>query len=188
MIHGMAATVAYSRLCQLSRVVCTTTSRKGTGQTALRRPPRGEWARLAPTCSRSVRLLTGTCILRHFRGGNMLPAQGGGWDLFVSEIPAGLANWGHQSTCVHATAPNRSGPFVRRSVALGAECHNAQVLSRRDAEGYLLFNWPAKSQWVAHSVTADGPFTRMNTSAVPICNNPSPGEWGPVRLSLAQIY
>jgi hypothetical protein len=115
-------------------------------------------------------------------GGNMLPAQNG-WDLFVSEVPAGLANWGRQSTCVHATAPNRSGPFMRRGVALGAECHNTQVLRERGSDGdnggYLLFHWPALDgqYWVARSATtAAGPYVRLRPEAptVTTCNNPSP--------------
>jgi hypothetical protein len=110
-------------------------------------------------------------------GGNMLPSQTG-WDLWVSEIPAGLANWAHESRCIYATASNRSGPFVRRSVALEAECHNAQVIRERGADSlpgsYLLFNWPAHGHWVARSETAAGPFAPLNTSAVPECNNPSP--------------
>jgi hypothetical protein len=112
-------------------------------------------------------------------GGNMLPsASGEGYDLFVAEIPDGLINWGSHGLCVHATSPNRSGPFVRRGVALGPECHNPQVLRDRATGDYLLFHYGKTigqaRAWLAHSPTADGAFSLLNTSAVPTCNNPAP--------------
>lgn len=114
-------------------------------------------------------------------GGNILPsAVGGGWDAFVAEIPGGLANWQHDSRCVYATSPNRSGPFVKVNVALPAECHNPQVLRERDTGDYLLFHLSAsdpetgQTNWLSRSRSASGPFLPANTSAVPTCNNPAP--------------
>lgn len=114
-------------------------------------------------------------------GGNVLPSSGGGWDLFVAEIPAGLANWGHQSSCVHATAPSAQGPFTRTGVAMPQECHNPQVIRERVSGDYLLFHiggGGSKSavgihSWVARSDRAEGPFSPLNTSGIG-CNNPAP--------------
>jgi hypothetical protein len=114
-------------------------------------------------------------------GGNILPSvTGGGWELFVAEIPRGLANWQHESRCIYATSPQRSGPFVKASVALPAECHNPQVLRERETGDYLLFHLggsnpeTGRSQWLSRSKSAGGPFLPANTSAVHACNNPAP--------------
>eukprot|EP01045_Picozoa_sp_COSAG04_P033534 COSAG04_NODE_6978_length_1216_cov_2.557744_1_plen_127_part_00 len=110
----------------------------------------------------------------------MLPSPSGGWDLFVAEIPGGLANWATESRCIHAVSSSRapptpnplrrrtrlvtrralrgpgSGPFRRKGVALAAECHNPQVVRERHSGDYLLFGIRARNAWLFRSRTPDG--------------------------------
>eukprot|EP01052_Picozoa_sp_SAG31_P019788 SAG31_NODE_1459_length_8254_cov_4.297854_8_plen_519_part_00 len=120
-------------------------------------------------------------------GGNVLPRDSSpltDWDLWVAEIPEGLANWEDQSRCVHATAPSMDGPFVKLGDAMEAECHNPQVIRDPISGDYLLFHigHPKRDEensigahsWLARSHAPGGPYVPLNTSLIGGCNNPAP--------------
>ena len=68
-------------------------------------------------------------------GGNVHEDAAGVFHLFVAEMEGfncSLNTWTSNSACVHATAASPMGPFQRQGVAVGAWCHNPQVLPLRD--------------------------------------------------------
>jgi len=118
-------------------------------------------------------LPNGTSMMASW-GGNIL-WSGTCWDLFVAEIPGGLIHWGTDGLCVHASSPNRTGPFVRQRVVDGPDCHNPQAIRDRESGDILLFALRRKKKsWLLRAKIASEPFQEVNTSVVGSCNNPAP--------------
>ena len=109
-------------------------------------------------------------------GGAAVRGDDGLYHLFFTELVqnCSLHNFQLASRVVHATAPEATGPFARRGVALGVEAHNPQVYRNPAAAGggFLLFTMGTVGQPEECAVnctgTGDG-FPRTYPPGPPTC-------------------
>jgi hypothetical protein len=95
--------------------------------------------------------------------------------LFVAEIPGGLRTWGSQSQCVHAIAPNVSGPYTRHDLVLGHECHNPSTLRHPKTGEWLMFH-------IGSGPRPDGGESANSSSFLHVAKTPN-GPWSPAKTS-----
>jgi len=63
--------------------------------------------------------------------------------MFFSEIleHCPMADWQTNSACFHAVGSSAVGPFVNKTMVIGAWCHNAIIRQTQDAHGVLYMLW-----------------------------------------------